>query len=69
MAISTLFNFLLNNPNAPVPFPWERIIDIQRRLIYYRHNGTGGMIFDARRLVNVGGAETFGFLATKEFAC
>ncbi|KAK7279169.1 hypothetical protein RJT34_24215 [Clitoria ternatea] len=55
MDTSELFNFIMNDPNAPVPSPWERVVDLQGRIIYYRHGVTGFMIYDFRPLVNFGG--------------
>ncbi|KAJ1382127.1 hypothetical protein SESBI_44537 [Sesbania bispinosa] len=55
MDTSILFNFLLNDPDGPVPSPWKRVCDIQTKLIYYSHNETGLMVLEFRPSVNIGG--------------
>ncbi|KAG5060474.1 hypothetical protein JHK87_001503 [Glycine soja] len=59
MDTSVLFNFLLNDQECPVPFPWQAIIDIQKNLVYYRNNETEFVIYDFRPLVDLGGGVFF----------
>ncbi|XP_029124761.1 uncharacterized protein LOC114915005 [Cajanus cajan] len=54
MDTSILFNFLRNNTDVSVPFPWERVLDIQKELVYYRHCESGFVIFDFRPLIDFG---------------
>ncbi|WVZ16615.1 hypothetical protein V8G54_009597 [Vigna mungo] len=54
MAITLLFNFLLNHPSADVPYPWQRVLDIPSNLLYYYHVETGFVIYDFRPYVNFG---------------
>ncbi|KAL5180623.1 hypothetical protein HKD37_01G001712 [Glycine soja] len=58
MNTTVLFNFLLNDRECTVPFPWQAIIDIQN-LVYYRNNETGFVIYDFRPLVDLGGGVFF----------
>lgn len=27
--VSSFFSYIVNNPEAPLPFPWERVINVQ----------------------------------------
>ncbi|KAJ0053906.1 hypothetical protein Pint_02545 [Pistacia integerrima] len=56
MDIPPWYTFLLNNPEAPIPFPWERRYDVQNQTLHYRNVIDGTVIFDLRPIVNVGGS-------------
>ncbi|XP_050918264.1 uncharacterized protein LOC127135650 [Lathyrus oleraceus] len=53
MNISELLNFLKDNPNTTVPFPWKQIYDVETGLIFYKHIENGFFIYDFRPLVNI----------------
>ncbi|KOM51943.1 hypothetical protein LR48_Vigan09g060200 [Vigna angularis] len=55
MEVSNFFSFIVHNPEAPLPYPWERIIDLQRRVVYYKNNVTEDLVFDSRSSIHVGG--------------
>ncbi|KAF7819365.1 uncharacterized protein G2W53_024820 [Senna tora] len=55
MDIQALVNSLLNHPDEPLAFPWERGFDVMEELYFYRNNRTNLMIFDMRPLINFGG--------------
>ncbi|KAK7333441.1 hypothetical protein VNO80_30214 [Phaseolus coccineus] len=55
MEVTNFFSFIVNNPEAPIPYPWERVFDIQRRVVYYKQNENGEIVFDCRSPINVGG--------------
>ncbi|CAJ1948554.1 unnamed protein product [Sphenostylis stenocarpa] len=55
MAISMLFNSLSNDPNGYLPYPWQRILDIPTKLVYYHDYETGFVIYDFRPFVDFGG--------------
>ncbi|WVY95247.1 hypothetical protein V8G54_034335, partial [Vigna mungo] len=53
--VSSFFSYIVHNPEAPLPFPWERVINVQRRVIYYKNNVTEDIVFDSRSSIYVGG--------------
>ncbi|XP_027905537.1 uncharacterized protein LOC114165084 [Vigna unguiculata] len=54
MAITLLFSFLSDYPDAIVPYPWQRVLDIPSNLLYYYHHETGFVIYDFRPFVDFG---------------
>ncbi|OMO99347.1 hypothetical protein COLO4_13335 [Corchorus olitorius] len=52
---SSLWTFLVNSPDRAVPWPWERVIDLQTEVLFYRNDLSQSLVFDLRNRVNLGG--------------